>query len=76
MITEIFPILSTPDLGRARFLPLPLGRQSEHSFPQHGWAARLRGVDVGPSHIGVALEPAVVDAPRAHAAKLPFNSTT
>jgi lactoylglutathione lyase len=65
MITELFPILSTPDLDRALgFYRDLLGGTVSYSFPSADGATVYVGVNVGSSHIGTALEAAVVDAPR------------
>lgn len=65
MITEIFPILSTPDLeGALGFYRDLLGGSVSYSFPDTDGTLVYVGVNVGSSHIGIGLEPAVVDAPR------------
>jgi lactoylglutathione lyase len=65
MITELFPILSTPDLDRALgFYRDLLGGTVSYSFPSPDGATVYVGLNVGSSHIGIALEAAVVDAPR------------
>ena len=65
MISELFPILSTPDLERALgFYRDLLGGSVSYSFPGEDGAPAYVGVDLGSSHLGIGFEAGVVDAAR------------
>jgi lactoylglutathione lyase len=65
MITEFFPILSTPDIERALGFYRDLLRGTvSYSFPGGDGSPVYVGVDVGSSHVGIALDVAVADPPR------------
>ena len=58
MITELFPILSTPDLRRAlRFYRDLLGGTVSYEFPGPGGEPAYVGLDLGSSHLGIGLAP-------------------
>lgn len=53
MITSAFPIIATPDLGRAlAFYRDVLGGSVSYAFPADGPPAYV-GVDLGTSHVGI-----------------------
>jgi lactoylglutathione lyase len=59
MITELFPILSTPDLGRAlAFYRDLLGGRVGYEFPGPDGTPAYVGLDLGASHLGIGLSPA------------------
>jgi lactoylglutathione lyase len=63
MITELFPILSTPDLERSlRFYRDLLGGSVSYSFADDG-APVYVGVDIGSSHVGIGLQADVRGGP-------------
>lgn len=65
MVNELFPIVSTPDLGRALgFYRDVLGGRVSYSFPGNDGSPVYVGVDLGSSHVGIGLEAGVADAPR------------
>jgi lactoylglutathione lyase len=65
MVTELFPILSTPDLERLLgFYRDLLGGIVSYSFPGEDGTPAYVGLDIGSSQLGIALETAVVDAAR------------
>ena len=64
MITELFPILSTPDLERALgFYRDLLGAVVSYSFPGKDGQPVYVGVDLGASHLGIGLHPELAAAP-------------
>ena len=57
MISELFPIISTPDLERSLgFYRDLLGGTVTYSFPGEDGAPVYVGVDLGSSHLGIGLE--------------------
>jgi lactoylglutathione lyase len=65
MISELFPIISTPDLERALgFYRDLLGGTVTFSFAADDRAPVYVGVDVGSSHLGLGLEAGLADATR------------
>lgn len=59
MITELFPILSTPDMGRAlAFYRDLLGGSVGYEFPGPDGTPAYVGLDLGASHLGIGLSPA------------------
>lgn len=53
---EMFPILSTPDMGPAlRFYRDLLGFELMYQFPPEGEAGYV-GLQLGPSHLGIGLD--------------------
>ncbi|HTE67129.1 MAG TPA: glyoxalase superfamily protein [Candidatus Binatia bacterium] len=65
MVKELFPIVSTPDLGRALgFYRDLLGGTVSYSFPGNDDSPVYVGVDLGLSHLGIGLDAGVADAPR------------
>jgi lactoylglutathione lyase len=59
MITELFPILSTPDMGRAlAFYRGLLGGTVGYQFPGPDGTPAYVGLDFGASHLGIGLDPA------------------
>jgi uncharacterized glyoxalase superfamily protein PhnB len=65
MISELFPIISTPDLERSLgFYRDLLGGTVTFSFPGDDGNPVYVGVDLGSSHLGIGLEAAVADPPR------------
>ena len=71
MITELFPILSTPDLERAlRFYRDLLGGAITYSFPGDDGQPAYVGVDLGASQLGIGLQAELTDAPGRRAISL------
>ena len=65
MISELFPIISTPDLERSLgFYRDLLGGKVTFSFPGDDGNPVYVGVDLGSSHLGIGLEAGVADPPR------------
>jgi lactoylglutathione lyase len=65
MITELFPIISTPDVERSlRFYRDLLGGMVTFSFPGDDGSPVYVGVDLGSSHFGIGLQADVADPPR------------
>jgi lactoylglutathione lyase len=65
MISELFPIISTPDLERSLgFYRDLLGGKVTFSFPGDDGDPVYVGVDLGSSHLGIGLEAAVAHPPR------------
>jgi lactoylglutathione lyase len=63
VISELFPILSTPDLERALgFYRDLLGGTVSYSFTGDDGEPVYVGVNVGSSHLGIGLRPAAGDA--------------
>jgi lactoylglutathione lyase len=57
MITDAFPIITTPDLDRALgFYRDLLGGQVEYRFPPEGDAVYV-GLNVGSAHLGIGHDP-------------------
>jgi lactoylglutathione lyase len=64
MFTEVFPIVSTADMGRALgFYRDLLGGRVTYQYPEEGDPGYV-ALDLGSSHIGVGLDPAVAQQPR------------
>lgn len=58
MFTEAFPILSTPDLGRAlRFYRDLLGGAVSYEFPGPDGEPGYVGLEIGSSHLGIGRDP-------------------
>jgi lactoylglutathione lyase len=56
MFTELFPILSTPDLKRAlAFYRDLLGASVAYEFPGPDGEPAYVGLDIGSSHLGIGL---------------------
>jgi lactoylglutathione lyase len=56
MISELFPIISTPDIERSLgFYRDLLGGRVTFSFPGEDGAPAYVGLDLGASHIGIGL---------------------
>jgi lactoylglutathione lyase len=63
MVSQLFPILSTPDLERAlRFYRELLGGVVSFSFADPDGQTVYVGVDLGSSHLGIGLQPDAVPA--------------
>jgi lactoylglutathione lyase len=64
MFTSAFPILATPDLGRAlAFYRDLLDATVTFQFPPEGDPAYV-GLDLGSSHLGIGLDPEVATRDR------------
>lgn len=64
MFTEVFPIVSTADMDRAfGFYRDLLGGKVTYQFPEDGDPGYV-ALDIGASHVGVGLDPAVAQQPR------------
>lgn len=62
MITKLFPILSTPDMGRAlAFYRDLLGARVGYEFEAPDGTPAYVGLEFGESHLGVGVRPAVAD---------------
>ncbi len=71
MISELFPIVATRDLERALgFYRDLLGGTLTFSFPGDDGAPVYVGVDLGASHLGIALDAGLVDVARPRAVSL------
>jgi lactoylglutathione lyase len=58
MVTELFPILSTPDIRRAlAFYRDLLGGTIAYEFPGPDGEPAYVGLDMGASHLGIGLSP-------------------
>jgi lactoylglutathione lyase len=58
VFTQLFPILTTPDLDRAlRFYRDLLGAAVTYSFPGPDGAPAYVGLELGASHFGVGRDP-------------------
>lgn len=58
MFSELFPILTTPDIGRAlAFYRDLLGGTVSYEFPGPDGLPGYVGIDIGESHVGIGLEP-------------------
>jgi lactoylglutathione lyase len=58
MITSAFPIITTPDLGRALgFYRDLLGGRTGYEFPGPDGKPAYVGLDLGSSHLGIGLAP-------------------
>jgi lactoylglutathione lyase len=56
MITELFPILSTPDVHRALgFYRDLLGGRVTYEFPGPDGEAAYVGIEIGASHLGIGV---------------------
>ncbi len=65
MISELFPIISTPDLERSLgFYRDLLGGTVTFSFPGDDGKPVYVGLDLGSSHLGIGLEAGVAGPPR------------
>ncbi len=65
MISELFPIISTPDLERSLgFYRDLLGGTVTFSFPGDDGKPVYVGLDLGSSHLGIGLEADVAGPPR------------
>ena len=64
MITELFPIVSTPDMSRALgFYRDLLGGRIAYEFPGPDGQPAYVGLDLGSSHLGIGLSPDVTGGP-------------
>jgi lactoylglutathione lyase len=71
LFTELFPILSTPDLDRAlRFYRDLLGGTVSYEFPGPDGEPAYMGLNIGPSHVGISRDPAASPAPGRRAVSL------
>jgi len=65
MISELFPIISTPDLERSLgFYRDLLGGTVTFSFPGDDGKPVYVGLDLGSSHLGIGFEAGVADPSR------------
>jgi len=65
MISELFPIISTPELERSLgFYRDLLGGTVTFSFPGDDGKPVYVGIDLGSSHLGIGVEAGVADPPR------------
>jgi lactoylglutathione lyase len=65
MFTEIFPIVSTADMGRAlAFYRDQLGGVLAFEYPGPDGSPVYVGLDIGSSHLGIGLNPSSVTAAR------------
>lgn len=63
MFRSAFPIIATPDLGRAlAFYRDLLGAEVTFRFPDEGEPGYV-GLELGPSHLGIGLDPAAAAGP-------------
>jgi lactoylglutathione lyase len=63
MFNELFPIMSTPDLGRSlAFYQGLLDAQIEYQFPPDGEAGYV-GLKLGSTAFGLGLDPAATQGP-------------
>ena len=71
MITELFPILSTPDMGRAlAFYRDLLCGSVGYEFPGPDGTPAYVGLDFGESHLGIGLSPTAADGQAARSISL------
>ena len=64
MATELFPIISTPELGRALgFYRDLLGGTVTYEFAGPDGQRGYVGVDIGTSHLGIGHDPGLIDVP-------------
>jgi lactoylglutathione lyase len=64
MISELFPIISTPDLDRSLgFWRDLVGGRVSYTFPGEDGKPVYVGVDLGGSHLGIGLETASAARP-------------
>ena len=64
MATQLFPILSTPDLERALgFYRDLLGGTVTYEFPGPDGKPGYVGLDLGTSHLGIGHDPGLADEP-------------
>jgi lactoylglutathione lyase len=65
VFTQLFPILTTPDLdGALRFYRDLLGGVVTYTFPGPEGAPAYVGLELGTSHLGIGRDPAAVPADR------------
>jgi lactoylglutathione lyase len=65
VFTQLFPILTTPDLDRAlRFYRDLLGGVVTYTFPGPDGAPGYVGLELGPSHLGIGRDPTAAAADR------------
>lgn len=65
MFTEMFPIVTTPDLSRAlRFYRDALGGTVGYEFPGDNGGPVYVGIDIGSSHVGISLDAEAEEARR------------
>jgi lactoylglutathione lyase len=66
MVTSLFPILVTRDLGAALgFYRDLLGAQVTYEFPGPDGRPGYVGLEIGSSHLGIARDPDLTDRPSA-----------
>jgi lactoylglutathione lyase len=71
MVTEVFPILATPDIDRALgFYRDLLGGTVSFTYPGEDGTLVYVGVDLGASHLGIGFEAGWTDAARPRAVSL------
>ena len=64
MATQLFPILSTPDLERSlRFYRDLLGGTVTYEFPGPDGKPGYVGLEIGTSHLGIGHDPALTEGP-------------
>jgi lactoylglutathione lyase len=64
VITELFPIISTHDMGRALgFYRDLLGGSVGYEFPGPDGEPAYVGLDLGSSHLGIGLSPTTIGGP-------------
>ena len=67
MISQVFPIISTPDLPRALAFYLGLlGGTVEFEYPDADGQVVYAGLDLGESHLGIGLGPDLPAMPQRH----------
>jgi lactoylglutathione lyase len=65
MATELFPIISTPDLPRSlAFYRDLLGGAVAYEFPGPDGTPAYVGLAIGSSHLGIGVDRSMADAPR------------
>ena len=65
MATELFPIISTPDLPRSLgFYQDLLGGTVTYEFPGPDGTPSYVGLATGSSHLGIGVDPSLADAPQ------------
>jgi lactoylglutathione lyase len=64
VFTQVFPIITTPDLARAlRFYRDLLGGTVVYEFPGPDGEPAYVGLNLGQSHLGIGRDPYVADGP-------------